>query len=211
MKRVAITAMVCASEGEIPTTNTHQTGTMAFIHFDNMIGAKVKRDQLTGTDYRVSDFANKENPVKTWSGTHADEILDATDLAIGYRIEGLGGNDVLAGTKYDDIIIGGEGNDSVIFHGGRDYAVGGNGKDKFIIDLAQLQAGDAITIADMSDVGDSIVFRNVDPHASMTQGIDGSIQVWANTLNGGRQVVASLISSGQEVFALDNNMISVIA
>lgn len=183
---------------------------MAFIHYDDMNGAKVQRDHLIESGYRAADFAAKENPVKTWDGSRGMDIMDGNALGEGYRFEALQGDDQIIGSKFDDIINGGDGNDQIVFGGGRDFAIGGDGKDQFVIDLASLRAGDVMTIADFQDVGDTIVFRNIDPHASMTQGIDGSIQVWADTLNGGRQVVASLMTTGNEIYQFNNNMLSVV-
>ena len=166
--------------------------------------------ELQLNHYKASDFEGEGTVQAVANGTKVSDTLIAKDDS-NWLLTGFHGDDLLIGRNGDDHLFGGEGQDTLTFNGGRDVLEGGSGADQFIFDLEYLSIEDTATITDFKDIGDKMIFMNVDPHLSMDIGIDGSAMVHANLGSGERGVVAVLTGlEGDENFALGNNFIELI-
>jgi hypothetical protein len=65
----------------------------------------------------------------TVTGTTAHDTIDCSAASPGKTIVGLGGNDTITGTQFDDVIVGGDGNDTITGLGGNDVLSGNAGDD----------------------------------------------------------------------------------
>ncbi len=65
----------------------------------------------------------------TVTGTAADDTIDCSGASPGKTIDGMGGNDTITGTQFDDVITGGMGNDTITGLGGNDVLTGNKGND----------------------------------------------------------------------------------
>lgn len=68
----------------------------------------------------------------TFTGTDANDVLDASTATTTLTAHGNAGNDILSTGKLDDTIDGGPGNDMLTGRAGKDTLNGGDGDDKFI-------------------------------------------------------------------------------
>lgn len=68
----------------------------------------------------------------------------------------------LAGTRFDDDLVGGSGDDMILLRYGQDKAMGNGGADQFVLDGRYLEAGDAHEITDLDFAeGDQILLRSL--------------------------------------------------
>ena len=79
--------------------------------------------------------------------TSSDDVVDLTSSSLPVEIYGLGGNDTMIGSLYndrlyggdgDDQLYGGEGNDILIGGSGTDALYGGEGNDTLYVDKADV-------------------------------------------------------------------------
>ena len=200
--------MVCASEGDTPTTQTtHHFKTMSKFNLHKGI---YQYEDLGLSHFKASDFEGDGYVQRSYSGDKNKNKLVAKSNH-NSALSGFDDADILRGAGGDDILDGGHGDDTLIFNGGRDVLIGGEGRDTFAINLERLTTEDTATITDFQDIGDKIEFFNVDPHLSMDIGVDGSAMVTANLGLGQRSVVAVLTGlEGDEVFTVGNSSIELI-
>ena len=183
---------------------------MAFTYWKNDFGRITLKDMVETEDFKHSDIRiNLWETRKFQHGTRRHDRLRATGDENTF-LAGHRGHDTLIGGNGNDFLFGGSGNDTLYASRGTDFLAGGSGKDTFSFNLANRRIDDIAIIQDFRDIGDRIEFRNVDPHAGLTQAADGSVQVWANT-NVGRQMIASIRSPWESsVFEVGNNYIELV-
>jgi RTX calcium-binding nonapeptide repeat (4 copies) len=83
----------------------------------------------------------------TVTGTPADDTIDCSAVSPGRTIDGLGGNDTITATQFDDIVTGGEGNDTITGLGGNDTLSGNTGNDT----ISAGEGNDTITGSEGND------------------------------------------------------------
>ncbi|OCQ95613.1 hypothetical protein BCD67_10340 [Oscillatoriales cyanobacterium USR001] len=74
-------------------------------------------------------FSGPELPIP--KGTDGPDIIDFASSPAPVTYDGLGGNDTIGGSNFDDEFIGGDGDDAIAGAGGKDLLKGGPGADIF--------------------------------------------------------------------------------
>jgi Ca2+-binding RTX toxin-like protein len=96
-----------------------------------------------------------------------DDAVLLGNLTVAARVYGGDGNDRIAGSRADDILVGGAGDDSITGGGGRDLLVGGAGADRIaggggddilVAGPTTYDANDTTGAAALNNVGRSWVF-----------------------------------------------------
>lgn len=115
-----------------------------------------------GTVSGSGDSATFDN-IESISGTHLDDIIDASLDSSGLTLSGNGGNDTITGGSGDDNIYGGAGDDTIVAGAGNDSIDGGDGDDTIDAgagnDVVSSSAG--IDTVDLGD-GDDRIFLHAD-------------------------------------------------
>ena len=90
------------------------------------------------------------------NGNGGEDTIDASGLQtpVTFRAEGRAGNDVLFGSPFADVLLGGDGDDFIDANGGADLAFLGSGDDTFVWD-----PGDGNDVVEGMDGADTMVFR----------------------------------------------------
>ena len=114
---------------------------VAFYNFEaDFFGGNYANSDGNGTIGIIADLASNQvtdtqgnndtlTGIEEIQATNERDILSATGASAGIIFHGLGGNDTITGSGFDDELVGGDDDDTMSGVGGNDTLLGGDGND----------------------------------------------------------------------------------